>query len=74
MLLKLDLCLCVCVCVCVCPVSNKVLGEKKTIENVVYLFIYGVYQGTWLKHIGYAESEFRTIEFVICNLLLFIWI
>ena len=47
-------CVCVCVCVCfffclfvclfVCPACIKVLGEHKTTENVVYLFICGVYQ------------------------------
>ena len=35
-----------CVCVFVCPVCIKVLGEYKTIETVVYLFICGVYEGS----------------------------
>ena len=32
------------VCVFVCQVCIKVLGEQKTIENVIYLYICGVYQ------------------------------
>ena len=24
---------------------------------------------TWLKHIDYAESEFRTFEFLICKFI-----
>ena len=44
MLVCVCVCVCVFVCLSVCPVCIKVLGEHKTIENVVYLFICGVYQ------------------------------
>ena len=31
-------------CLFVCPVCNIIIGEYKTIENVVYLFICDAYQ------------------------------
>ena len=55
------------------PVSEfvRLLGSKLIlwgIENVVYLFICGTYQES-KQHIEYAESEFRTFEFVICKFI-----
>ena len=66
LLLKLDLC--VFVCVFVFPVCIKVIGEWKTIENVVYPLICGVIEKvnnlniTWRKHIGYADSEYHIVN------------
>ena len=62
-------------CVFVCLVSNKVLGEYNTIENA-YIFLSAVFikkvnnfNKTWLKHIEYAESEFRSFEFIKCRFI-----
>ena len=65
------------VCVCVCPICIKVIGEKKTIENVyislsaVFIKKVNNFNKTWPKRIEYAESEFRkNFEFVICKFII----
>ena len=42
--------------------------------KMLYISLFAVkevnnFNKTWLKHIEYAESKFRTFEFVICKFI-----
>ena len=58
-------------CLFACPVCIKVSGNRKLLK-MLYVSVSAVFfkkvnnfNKSCLKHIGYAESEFRSFEFVI---------